>query len=113
MCSTFVSPNAAASYLLWSWSDSQKDSGLSCQLGTLVGETGVLSRAAEIFGERVEGFNFLEGKRQNLRLLVEDVVENGQTHGDYGLGITMAEERLARWTASRSNIFQQVQGVRV
>ena len=90
-----------------------RDSGLSCQLGTLVGETGILSRASEIFGERVEGFNFLEGKRQNLRLLAEDVVEDGQTHGAYGLGIAMAEERLARWTASRSNIFQQVQGVRV
>ena len=90
-----------------------RDSGLSCQLGTLVGETGILSRASEIFGARVEGFNFLEGKRQNLRLLVEDVIEDGQTHGAYGLGITMAEERLARWTASRSNIFQQVQGVRV
>jgi L-Ala-D/L-Glu epimerase len=87
------------------------DSGLSCQLGTLVGETGILSRAAEIFSERVKGFNFLEGKQQNLRLLVEDVVQDGRTHEEYGLGITIAEERLARWAASRSNILQQVQGV--
>jgi L-alanine-DL-glutamate epimerase-like enolase superfamily enzyme len=89
-----------------------KDSGLSCQLGTLVGETGILSRATEIFGERVEGFNFLEGKQQNRRLLVDDIVEDTGEHGKYGLGITIAEERLARWgAASRSKIPQQVQGV--
>src|SRR6185312_17553705 len=35
---------------------------VSCQLGTLVGETAILSRAAEIFGDRVPGFEFLEGK---------------------------------------------------
>ena len=88
-----------------------KDSGLSCQLGTLVGETGILSRAAETFGERIEGFTFLEGKRQNRRLLVEDIVEDTGAHGKYGLGIMIAEERLARWAASRSKVPQQVQGV--
>lgn len=88
-----------------------RNSGLSCQLGTLVGETGILSRAAEIFGERVTGFNFLEGKQQNRRLLVEDIVEDTGAHGKYGLGITIAEERVARWAASRSKISQQVQGV--
>jgi muconate cycloisomerase len=88
-----------------------KDSGLSCQLGTLVGETGILSQAAEILGQRIEGFTFLEGKQQNRRLLVEDIVENTGAHGKYGLGITIAEERLARWAASRSNISQQIQGV--
>lgn len=90
-----------------------RNSGLSCQLGTLVGETGILSRAAEIFGERVTGFNFLEGKQQNHRLLVEDIVEDTGAHGKYGLGITIAEERLARWAASRSKISQQVQGVAI
>jgi muconate cycloisomerase len=74
-----------------------RDSGLSCQLGTLVGETGILSRASEIFGERVEGFNFLEGKRQNRQLLVQDIVEDSGAHGMHGLGITVAEESLARW----------------
>jgi L-Ala-D/L-Glu epimerase len=88
-----------------------RNSGLACQLGTLVGETGILSRAAEIFGERVEGFTFLEGKQQNRRLLVEDIVGDTGAHGKYGLGITIAEERLARWAASRSNISQQIQGV--
>lgn len=87
-----------------------KDSGLSCQLGTLVGETGILSRASEIFGERVEGFRFLEGKRQNLRLLVQDIVEDPRAHGNYGLGITIAEERLARWATFASNISERAQG---
>jgi L-Ala-D/L-Glu epimerase len=88
-----------------------KDSGLSCQLGTLVGETGILSRAAEIFGERVEGFRFLEGKRQNRRLLVQDIVEDPGAHEMHGLGITIAEERLAQWAAFASNISERVQGV--
>jgi len=88
-----------------------KDSGLSCQLGTLVGETGILSRAAEIFGGRVEGFRFLEGKQQNRRLLIEDIVDEAGAPGMYGLGIAIAQERLARWPASPSKISQQVQGV--
>jgi len=87
-----------------------KDSGLSCQLGTLVGETGILSRASEIFGERVEGFNFLEGKRQNQQLLVQDIVEDSGAQGMHGLGITVAEERLARWAAFASEISERVQG---
>jgi L-alanine-DL-glutamate epimerase-like enolase superfamily enzyme len=87
-----------------------KDSGLSCQLGTLVGETGILSRASEIFGERVEGFHFLEGKRQNRQLLVQDIVEHPGAHGAHGLGITVAGERLDRWAAFASEISERVQG---
>jgi muconate cycloisomerase len=90
-----------------------KDSGLSCQLGTLVGETGILSRASEIFGERVEGFNFLEGKRQNRELLVQDIVEDSRAHGMHGLGITVAEESLARWAALASKISERVLGVAI
>jgi muconate cycloisomerase len=90
-----------------------KDSGLSCQLGTLVGETGILSRASEIFGERVEGFRFLEGKRQNRQLLVQDIVEDPGVPGMNGLGITMAEESLARWAAFASEISERVQGVAI
>ncbi|MCU1333250.1 MAG: L-Ala-D/L-Glu epimerase [Candidatus Angelobacter sp.] len=90
-----------------------RDSGLSCQLGTLVGETGILSRASEIFGERVEGFHFLEGKRQNRLLLVEDVVEDSGAHGMHGLGITVAEESVARWAALASKISERVQGVAI
>jgi len=89
-----------------------KDSGLSCQLGTLVGETGILSRASEIFGERVEGFHFLEGKRQNRQLLVQDIVEDPGAHGK-GLGISVAGESLARWAALASKISARVQGVAI
>ncbi|HZI56175.1 MAG TPA: enolase C-terminal domain-like protein [Verrucomicrobiae bacterium] len=88
-----------------------RDSGLCCQLGTLVGETGILSRASEIFAERVAGFCFLEGKGQNRRLLVEDIVEDPGAHGIYGLGITVAENSLARWAASTSTTLAGVQGV--
>jgi L-alanine-DL-glutamate epimerase-like enolase superfamily enzyme len=87
-----------------------KDSGLSCQLGTLVGETGILSRASEIFGERVEGFHFLEGKRQNRHLLVQDIVEDPGAHGVHGLGITVAGESIDRWAAFASKISERVQG---
>ena len=90
-----------------------RDSGLSCQLGTLVGETGILSRASEIFGERVEGFHFLEGKRQNRQLLVQDIVEDPGVPGMKGLGITVAEESLARWAAFASEISERVQGVAI
>jgi L-alanine-DL-glutamate epimerase-like enolase superfamily enzyme len=90
-----------------------KDSGLSCQLGTLVGETGILSRAAEIFGDRVEGFEFLEGRLQNKQLLVEDIVEDTGAHERYGLGLRVAEERLARWQAPPSGISHEVQGVAI
>jgi L-alanine-DL-glutamate epimerase-like enolase superfamily enzyme len=90
-----------------------KDSGLSCQLGTLVGETGILSRAAEIFGERVEGFEFLEGRLQNKQLLVEDIVDDAGAPERYGLGLRVAEEHLARWQTSRSGISQKIQGAAI
>ena len=90
-----------------------KHSGLSCQLGTLVGETGILSRAAEIFGERVEGFEFLEGRLQNKQLLVEDIVEDAGAPERYGLGLRVAEEHLARWQTSRSGIAQKIQGAAI
>jgi len=90
-----------------------RDSGLSCQLGTLVGETGILSRASEIFGERVEGFHFLEGKRQNRRLLVADIVEDSEAYGMHGLGIAVAEKNLALWAAAAPQIPQEVQGAAI
>jgi L-alanine-DL-glutamate epimerase-like enolase superfamily enzyme len=52
-----------------------RDAGLRCELATLVGETGILSRAAEILSRRIEGFEFLEGKGQNRKLLTEDLVD--------------------------------------
>ena len=90
-----------------------RDSGLTCQLGTLVGETGILSRASEIFGERVEGFHFLEGKRQNRRLLVADIVEDSGAYGMHGLGIAVAEKNLALWAAATPQITQEVQGAAI
>lgn len=90
-----------------------KEAGLSCQLGTLVGETGILSRASEIFGERIHGFDFLEGKGQSRRLLLEDVVEATGAHGNdlHGLGIAVSFENVSRWAASAERIPCGVQGV--
>jgi L-alanine-DL-glutamate epimerase-like enolase superfamily enzyme len=58
--------------------------GLGVHLGTLVGESGVLSRVAEVFGRCVNGpmrrgpsgpgFACLDGKGQNRFLLEEDVL---------------------------------------
>ena len=72
-------------------------SGLRCHLGTLVGETGILSRAAETFGRRVPGFACLEGKGQSTDFLEEDVVkplvsDNDGTH--VGLGVRLRPDRL-------------------
>lgn len=48
--------------------------GLAVHLGTMVGESGVLSRVAEVFGRCVPGFACLDGKGQNRFLLEEDVL---------------------------------------
>lgn len=79
-----------------------REAGLECQLGTLVGETGILSRASEIFGERVWGFDFLDGKGQSRRLLVQDVVEASgrDARNVHGLGITASLKSIARFAAS-------------
>ena len=73
--------------------------GLGCHLGTLVGETGILSRAAEIFGRRVPGFACLEGKGQSEKFLEEDVLEpmtSGSVETSSGLGVGISFDRLAR-----------------
>jgi L-alanine-DL-glutamate epimerase-like enolase superfamily enzyme len=51
-----------------------RDAGIEVSLGTMVGETGVLSRASEVFGRCVPGFDCLDGKGQNRHLLAEDVL---------------------------------------
>jgi L-Ala-D/L-Glu epimerase len=91
-----------------------KEAGLSCQLGTLVGETGILSRAAEIFAERVPGFEFLEGKKQNRQLLLEDIVQHGGVAlpATSGLGLQIAPESLAKWAASTTTFSEIPQGVK-
>jgi L-Ala-D/L-Glu epimerase len=86
--------------------------GLRCQLGTLVGETGVLSRAAEIFGRRFSVFEFLEGKRQYKHLLIEDVVKNSVPKVDEtpsGLGLEIASEQLEKWKVSPPAVFKTIQ----
>jgi len=71
--------------------------GLSCHLGTLVGETGILSRAAEIFGSHIEGFACLEGKGQNRFLLEQDVLDAPPASAEsLGLGILVSQEQLER-----------------
>lgn len=91
-----------------------KNMGISCQLGTLVGETGILSRASDIFGERIEGFEFVEGKQQNRRLLTQDIVEDAAVMGTaipiHGLGVSVAPSTLSRWAASASGHPEGVQG---
>jgi L-alanine-DL-glutamate epimerase-like enolase superfamily enzyme len=74
-------------------------SGLGCQLGTLVGETGILTRAAEIFGRFVPGFDCLDGKRQNESLLQQDILDDpGEAWTAPvvapGLGVRVSAERL-------------------
>jgi muconate cycloisomerase len=80
-----------------------RDAGLRCQLGTLVGETGILSRASEMFGSRLREFEFLDGKGQNRRLLTQDIVETNLT--DQGLGISLIPERLKSFTISPPTTF--------
>jgi muconate cycloisomerase len=83
------------------------EAGLGCQLGTLVGETGILSRAAEIFGRRVEGFEFLEGKGQNKLLLVKDIVEPVPPRE--GLGVAIASNSLDHWAVCTPTVFKAPQ----
>jgi L-Ala-D/L-Glu epimerase len=90
-----------------------EEAGLQRQLGTLVGETGILLRAAEIFGERVPGFDFLEGKGQNRHLLVDDVVVGpmaADRSNTPGLGVTVALERVSQWSLTH-DIAEKLEGV--
>lgn len=61
--------------------------GVGCLLGTMVGETGVLSAATEIFGRRVPGFPCLDGKGQNRHLLEVDPVVPAQDSTGLGLSV--------------------------
>lgn len=63
--------------------------GLAVHLGTMVGETGILSRASAILAERVEAFPCLEGKDQHRWLLQWDVLDPGPPPA-YGLQIRVA-----------------------
>jgi L-Ala-D/L-Glu epimerase / N-acetyl-D-glutamate racemase len=87
-----------------------KRASIGINLGTLVGETGILSRAAEIFGRAVQGFECLDGKGQNDFLLCEDVLENPREPREAdvnspGLGVTVSRERLAKHAKSAPVVF--------
>ncbi|MEM9456966.1 MAG: enolase C-terminal domain-like protein [Myxococcota bacterium] len=79
---------------------------ISIHLGTLVGESGVLSRVAEVFGRCVPGFACLDGKGQNRFLLEEDVLalpsadaKNPAVHAALdrpGLGVDVNPEVIGR-----------------
>jgi muconate cycloisomerase len=86
------------------------EAGLRCDLGCLVGETGILSRAAEILSRHIEGLEFIEGKHQNKRLLVEDIVESAFAESAVGLGIRISPGSFERWNVSAPNIFKAPQG---
>jgi L-Ala-D/L-Glu epimerase len=89
--------------------DLAREAGLGCRLGTLVGETGILSRAGEIFGGRVEGFASLEGKQQNKTLLLQDIVEvpaPGESNSTKGLGLVIASKYLDQFAVSSPVVFK-------
>ena len=81
-----------------------REAGVELHLGTMVGETGVLSRASEVFGRCEPGFACLDGKGQNAFLLEVDILgesshHRGQSDGPdasgSGLGIHVDETRVA------------------
>jgi muconate cycloisomerase len=82
--------------------------GIATSLGTMVGETGVLSVASEVFGRCVAGFDYLDGKGQNAFLLAEDILEHdawspstptglpsGPSLG--GLGVRVSGDRVRKY----------------
>jgi muconate cycloisomerase len=77
-------------------------SGLGVHLGALVGETAVLSRAAELFGRSVPGFACLEGKGQNRFLLEGDIGE--EESGAPGLGVALRADWLAKYEQGRREL---------
>ncbi len=88
--------------------ESARRAGVAVHLGTMVGETGVLSSAAELFGRCTTGFECLDGKGQNAFLLEVDILrDSGHTAFDPnapGLGTEIEIGRielLARGTAIR------------
>jgi L-alanine-DL-glutamate epimerase-like enolase superfamily enzyme len=73
--------------------------GIAVHLGTMVGETGVLSRASEVFGRCVPGFDCLDGKGQNAFLLEQDILEphddsSDPDHDPPGLGVRISDARV-------------------
>ncbi|MEM6992500.1 MAG: enolase C-terminal domain-like protein [Myxococcota bacterium] len=75
--------------------------GVRLHLGTLVGETGILSRAAEVFGRCQPGLDCLDGKGQNAWLLQQDVLlqpsegSGAPSIDALGLGVEVDPDRVA------------------
>jgi muconate cycloisomerase len=82
-----------------------REHGIGCHLGTLVGETGVLTRVAEVFGRHVSGFDWLDGKAQNTSLLEEDILDDPRDAvraalSASGLGVRVSIERVRSYAMS-------------
>lgn len=76
-----------------------RQADVEVHLGTMVGETGVLSRASEVFGRCVAGFDCLDGKGQNAFLLAQDILERDDPtreaeHDPPGLGVRVSTSAL-------------------
>lgn len=78
-----------------------REVGLGVHLGALVGETAILSRAAEVFGRCVPGFDCLEGKGQNRFLLAGDIAD---VRDGSGLGLVLDDARLQGFTRASRRI---------
>jgi muconate cycloisomerase len=91
-----------------------RDAGLDCHLGTLVGETGILSTAGEIFARRAGGFPCLEGKGQNDFLLAQDVLTRDtllEGTSPMGLGVRVDEASLSELAATLPVIIHHDKGI--
>ncbi len=76
--------------------------GIEVHLGTMVGETGILTRATEVFATRVSGFDCLDGKGQNQHLLSQDVLASASAPfalppDEPGLGVSVAREKIREY----------------
>jgi L-alanine-DL-glutamate epimerase-like enolase superfamily enzyme len=74
------------------------EAGVQVHLGTMVGETGVLSAASETFGRCRPEFDCLDGKGQSAFLLEVDIAsESGEHPGPVrapGLGVDVDLARV-------------------
>jgi muconate cycloisomerase len=75
-------------------------SGIGLHLGALVGETSILSRAADVLGRHVPGIACLEGKGQSRFLLAGDVAVEAPDAP--GLGVSLDQEGLRRYGVAES-----------
>lgn len=74
-----------------------KEKKIECQMGTLVGETGILLSSLKLLLDRIKGISIVEGLEQNNTLLADDILEG---KGYYGLEITINEEKVKKYICS-------------